>query len=142
MFSSFFCRFMVSSTFVLLICGCGNDKLPLGKVEGKVLYQGKPLEFGSVMFQPEKGPIAKSTIRSDGTFVLSTYVEGDGAVIGSHAVQVRCFSSQNPNAPRSNSNGETSLGQLLIPKKYTRYGTSGLTAEVAKENEPIVLNLE
>ena len=128
--------------FLLLIVGCGGDKMPLGKIEGKVLFRGSPLEFGSVMFQPEKGPVAKGKIQPDGTFVLSTYSDGDGAVIGHNAVQVRCFSSQSPNAPPPNPNTESTPGQSLIPEKYTRFDTSGLTAEVAERNEPIVLNLQ
>ncbi|MEA1950112.1 MAG: hypothetical protein U9N87_01920 [Planctomycetota bacterium] len=133
---------VVCAVLLLSASGCGDGKLPLGKVEGKVLYKGQPLKFGAVLFQPLEGPPAKGRIQSDGTFVLGTYTDSDGAVLGRHQVQVRCFTSQDPNAPPANANTEASLGKSLIPIKYVRYQTSGLREEVAENNEPVVIELK
>ena len=75
------------------IAGCerGPNTVP---VSGKVSYNGTPLEFGSVMFQPPSGQPALGEIQSDGTFSLSTYRPGDGAVVGRHKVRIACYESQ------------------------------------------------
>lgn len=111
------------------VCGCGRDKLDVAPAKGKVTYNGNALEFGSVVFQPEKGIPARGDIKSDGTFVLGTYAETDGAILGKHKVRVTCNESQRPGyaAPTGE---EAGVGKSLIPKKYTRAQTSGLTEEV------------
>ena len=110
---------------------------------GRVTFEGKPLQFGTVMFQLESGgQPARAMIQSDGTFELSTFEEGDGAIVGNHKVRVTSYSSQDPQQQaRSGPTGDT-LGKLLIPKRYTMFGTSGLTATVAPDqNEPYVFEL-
>lgn len=110
-------------------------------VRGKVLYNGQPLPFGSVMFQPDKGQPAMADIGTDGSFTLSSYGPNDGAVPGKHAVSVSCYEGQRP----GKAGGGDSLGKLLIPLKYTRFGSSGLSADVqdtaGKEPQEIVLEL-
>jgi hypothetical protein len=124
---------------ILLLAGCNRGPLVV-PVSGKVLYNGKPLQFGSVTFQPPSGQPAQGEIQHDGTFVLSTYRPNDGAVVGTHKVRVACYESQKNLAARSP--GEQSLGRLLIPTKYTFFDQSGLTAEVRPdENAPLVFEL-
>jgi hypothetical protein len=110
-------------------------------VKGKVLYNGEPLPFGSVMFQPDKGQPAVGDLAADGTFTLSSYGPNDGAVPGKHSVSISCYEGHRP----GKASGGDSLGKLLIPLKYTRFGSSGLTAEVqdtaGKEPQEIVLEL-
>ena len=125
--------------FLLVGCSRYPDTVP---VSGKILYNGEPLKFGSVMFQPRQGQPARAQIQPDGTFALGTYKKEDGAVLGEHRVRVMCYTSQNPNAPTAGTVGEQSLGTPLIPLKYSRLGTSGLTAEVTTElEEPLVFEL-
>lgn len=124
---------------IVVFAGCKRnpDTVP---VTGKVLYNGQPLTFGSVTFQPARGQAARGEIHSDGTFELSTYRRGDGAVAGSHKVRVACYESQDPARPKGP--GEQTLGRSLIPLKYTLLDQSGLTAKVtADTSEPIVFNL-
>ena len=119
----------------------GCDRGPtLVPVTGKVLYKGKPLEFGSVMFQPPSGQPAVGEIQPDGTFTLSTFRPDDGAVVGTHKVRIACYESQRRGTAKGP--GEQSLGRLLIPMKYTLFDQSGLTADVREDqNEPIVFEL-
>ena len=110
-------------------------------VKGKVLYNGQPLPFGSVMFQPDRGQAAVGDLTADGTFMLSSYGPNDGAVPGRHSVSVSCYDGQRP----GKTGGGDSLGKLMIPLKYTRFGSSGLTAEVkdvsGEQPQEIVLEL-
>jgi hypothetical protein len=126
-------------TMICLLSGC-NSGPTVVPVTGKVLYNGRPLEFGSVTFQPPRGQPAQGEIQSDGTFVLSSYRPNDGAVVGKHQVRVACYESQKKGAPKQP--GEQSLGKMLIPINYTLFDQSGLTADVRAEgNEPFVFQL-
>ncbi len=125
---------------LLFLTGCGPSRPALAPVTGKVLYKGQPLAFGSVMFQPEGGQPARAVIQPDGTFVLWTYKEGDGAAIGKHKIRVTCYEGQKAPAPGEEKK-ERGLGANLIPVRYNSIDTSGLTAEVKKQNEPVVLEL-
>jgi len=117
----------------LAIAGCGGSRLKTVPVEGKLAYKGEALKFGSVLFQPEHGPPARGEIQPDGTFRLSTFGTNDGAVLGTHRVQIACNESQDPNAPPPNPDVEVARGESLIPEKYSNYATSGITFEVEDE---------
>jgi hypothetical protein len=121
-----------------IVGSCGSGQLPVAPAGGKVLYRGKSLEFGSVMFQPNAGPPARGIIQPDGTFQLSTYGVNDGAVLGTHRVRVACFESQQANAP---ARAEAGLGKSLIPSKYANLASSGLHVEVKPDAEPYVFEL-
>jgi hypothetical protein len=127
---------------VVLVTGGGCKRNPrVVQVRGKVLYNGQPLPYGSVMFQPDKGQPAMADIGTDGSFTLSSYGPNDGAVPGKHSVSVSCYEGQRP----GKTGGGDSLGKLMIPLKYTRFGSSGLSAEVkdvtGEQAQEIVLEL-
>lgn len=132
------CLLLVS---LAALAGCGNKHLPMAAVEGKVLFRGEPLEFGGVLFQPDVGPPALGAIEPDGTFRLSTYRDGDGAVVGLHRVQINCYDVQRPGAVKARS-GEVGVGKSLIPTEYTRYDSSGIRVDVQSRNEPVVIELQ
>ena len=73
-----------------LAAGC-TDQPQVAPTRGTVTLDGKPLPGGRVMFEPIAtgesklvGKAAFGQIQADGSFVLTTYKEGDGAMIGSH----------------------------------------------------------
>ncbi len=125
-----------------MTAGCQSE-LELIPVHGQVLFQGEPLEYGSVMFQPEgNGPLARATIEPDGTFVLSTDSPADGVRPGSSRVRVTAFEAQKSGlaGPKDR---EMSLGRSAIPKKYLSFGTSGIVVDVTPQMKlPLVLELE
>jgi hypothetical protein len=125
----------------IIAAGCGSKRLPTAPIEGKVLFHGKPLEFGGVLLQPDNGPPAQGRIEPDGTFRLSTYREHDGAVLGKHRVQIACYEAQRP-AAKASSRIEPGLGRPLVPTKYLRTDTSGLAVEVKPRNDPLVFDLK
>lgn len=80
-----------------LLTGCsgGLKEFPVAEVSGVVLCEGKPVPFAKVQFNPQAAEGSKSAevgkpgfafADKDGKFVLSTYGEGDGAVVGKHTV--------------------------------------------------------
>lgn len=77
----------------LALAGCGRSDFPTAKVKGRVTYQGQGVANASVTFAPsgEGGLVGKSALGAtdaSGNFVLSTYQNEDGAVVGKHKVAV------------------------------------------------------
>ena len=128
----------------LLLCavtaGCSGGRLPMAAVQGKVTYHGKPLEFGSVIFQPQAGPTASGPIQADGSFRLSTYGRDDGAVLGKHQVLITCYDNQRPAGAPPDLSKEPGAGRSLIPPIYSTMN-SPLEIEVKKGMEPVALEL-
>ena len=136
-------RVVFVSLVAFLIGGCGPQQLPVAPVKGQIFYQGKPMEFGSVMFQPTAGPPARGVIQPDGTFELSTYGVNDGVVVGTHKIRIACVESQRGlnGGPRTKPGDVASEDKPLIPLKYSHLDSSGLIAEVTSSNEPFVWHL-
>lgn len=111
----------------VLAAGCGREnQLETIKVTGRVTLDGQPLGSGTVVFMPQKGPGAKGTIGSDGSFRMGTYAEGDGAVAGRHQVAVIALDPKAMAAAK----GPDAYVPSLIPERYNSSATSGLTFEV------------
>jgi len=123
-------------------CGSPSNRAQVVAVTGQVQLDGKPLEFGSISFQPiQGGQPARGDIDSEGGFVLSTYQEGDGAAVGRHRVKVACYAKQDP-AMKEQQAGD-SLGDSLIPERYTSFAMSGIEVSVlAQGNSPFVFELQ
>lgn len=75
----------------LALPGCGSSgDFATSPVRGKVTFNGQPVTGGSVTFRPVStggalaGKPASATLQADGTYVLTTYKDGDGAVVGKH----------------------------------------------------------
>jgi hypothetical protein len=131
---------------LILLAGCGSDpdKPKLARVSGKVTYKGKAISPGSVTFNPVGGgeqsgtQIATGQLDSDGSFSLTTFNTGDGAVIGQHVVTIdaRGEDINQINQPKDDGTIAYVLPQPLIPEKYTRADQSPLryTVEEDKDN--------
>jgi hypothetical protein len=130
--------FGLLAAVVLSLAGC-DDNPPVAPASGKVLYNGQPLPYGNIMFQPAQGQTGGAVIQPDGTFRVSTFSEYDGAIIGSHKVSVACYSAQSPSAQAKRTGGEMSLGESLIPAQYSFLDQSGLTAEIPAEGTDSLL---
>lgn len=79
---------------VWLGCGTGGE-FPTAATTGRVLCEGQPVPSVLVFFEPlqsgKSALVGKQGIGyadADGKFVVSTYGENDGAVIGRHRVRV------------------------------------------------------
>jgi hypothetical protein len=76
----------------LSLAGCGGTGgAATAKVTGKVTHNGEPVKGGTLTFGPinptEEGVASGvANVQQDGTFTVSTYGEGDGAVLGKHRV--------------------------------------------------------
>lgn len=91
-----FHRAAIVACLALAAAGCGDDgKPPMGSVTGTVTYKGEPLTPGSVIFSPvnateeQPGQPATGQLASDGSYRLTTFDDGDGAIVGEHIVTVQ-----------------------------------------------------
>lgn len=75
--------------------GCGDGRLKVSKVRGKVVYKGQGVPNTTVIFVPvgetvqalgKMRPFAYG--QPDGQFEIKTYVEGDGAPPGQYRVSI------------------------------------------------------
>lgn len=121
-----------------LIAGCKNaHELDTAPVSGKVLLNGKPLTRGTVTFAPQKGRVANGDIRSDGTFELSTYRSGDGAIVGSHKAAVIVLRTDID--PRVGPEKDKPI--MVTPPRYATAEESGLKYEVKVGQNNFTLEL-
>jgi hypothetical protein len=82
----------------LLAIGCGGNGLPMTAVSGKVTFDGAPPPAGGrITFTPTEvsGDLPRrpglGRFNTDGTFVVSSFREGDGLVPGAYRVKVSCL---------------------------------------------------
>jgi hypothetical protein len=82
------------------ICGCSQAEFSVTPLKGKVICKGRPVTEGLVQFSPVSsgnpmsGKTGAGEIDRDGTFVVTTYSQGDGAVVG------KCRITAGPNDPK------------------------------------------
>jgi hypothetical protein len=136
-------------TFAL--SGCGGSKV--AKVTGQVTYGGKAVTGGKIMFYPESGRMALGEIGADGSYTLTTFKPGDGALVGRHRVAIEAtrVGPGSYEAPKSIEE-EIALSkqgvpggkvlvagkvEWLVPQAYARPETSGLTATVGSDPNEI-----
>jgi hypothetical protein len=127
------CSFVASLLLVALACPGCNSKSGTAQVRGTVELDGKPLASGAIATIPQSGRGAKATIEN-GQFVLGTFAENDGALLGTHQVAVVVYEKS------TGVGAEAAAGKLLIPERYTNPQTSGLTIDVTASgpNEPVL----
>lgn len=108
---------------------------PTYPVTGVVMHAGAPVAGATVVFvsEPSDGSSQVAAVgRTDGAgrFRLRTFRDGDGAVAGSHAVQIEKLTwiRQPADHPEDSRPPEP---VSLLPERYRTAATSGLTAAVA-----------
>ena len=123
---------VLSAMAITVVGGCGSDTPTTVKVRGSVQFDGQPLDFGGVLLQPAGGRLGKGKIEPDGTFVISTYDTGDGAIVGPMNIGVTAVRLQGD--PR-----EGGTREWLIPEKFGSPDTSGLQYELTHGAENVLL---
>jgi hypothetical protein len=123
-------RFLVILLFAPLVCGCGDGRPMRVPVAGTVLIDGQPLKRGSLRFVPANGRSSFGSLDDQGRFKLTCFETDDGAIIGTHQVEVAASESLSPIKTKWHA-----------PKKYSNYATSGLTQEISGPINNVEINL-
>lgn len=118
----------------IVVLGCGSDRPDTATVRGVVELDGKPLsgfDNAGVLLTPKGGRMAKGVVQDDGSFELSTFGSGDGAIVGPAHVTVSATVDE-PGAVTV----DRGIGvRWIIPERFGGED-SGLSCDVAagKEN--------
>lgn len=122
---------MAVMAVLLALTGCGSDGPKMVPVSGTVTIDGQPLTYGQIQVLPNGWRPASSPIGSDGRFMLTTTVSGDGCPVGTHNVVVLA--------------GEP-VGQEAMkwhaPKKYANPTTSKLTITITGPTNDLKIELK
>ena len=137
-------------SLVLLLGGCSQDaSMPkLGKVHGKVTYKGQPLDGGRVVFTPaagkggETGQGAIGQIGTDGSYELTTFNTGDGAILGQHVVTVVVPQKGEMPKPDKYSQIKYVLPKNVTPPKYATADKSPLRCTVVEGSTEFNIDLK
>ena len=122
---------------VLALAGCGGDRLKTAVVRGTVTYNGRPVPHGTISFIPASGPSATGELQPDGSYTLTTYRKGDGAVPGRHTVVIVAMQDMSDRLPEQ----RNPLPPPIVPVRYTSLATSDLRAEVKDEENMVNFSL-
>jgi hypothetical protein len=114
---------------VALLAGC-DDRPTRVPVSGIVTIDGQPLNRGNIKFVPKEGRPSAGTIGSDGRFTLTCYDGSDGALLGSHRVQVA-----------SNRIISDSKIEWFAPPKYADFRTSEISVDVTGPVDDVKIEL-
>ena len=126
----------------LCLSGCGGGQLPTYPVNGKVVFEdGTSPQFGTVEFLNDAHQLnARGEIASDGTFSVSTFVDGDGAVEGTHRIAIIQLTTS-PQTAQFNHLIEHDHGDVVDPR-YHDFRTSGLTCQIQTDDNEVTLNVK
>jgi hypothetical protein len=123
--------FLVSS--LLMATGC-TQPIPLHPVSGRVTLEGKAVHKGNIMFVPDatKGnphlQFGVGLLAPDGTYTAKT-IQDEGVKPGWYKVMI--IASENEPEPTL-----AWVPIWIVPEKYTKAETSGLSVEVVPEPAP------
>jgi len=124
-------------TLVLLATGgCGGEKSDMVPIRGEVIYEGKPVTQGQVVYlpkNPQTGRQSSGPIKPDGTFVMTTQKGGDGVKFGEYEIVVFGYGTDPGDGATSREAVESARKKApksVIPTKYSSRGASGLSDTV------------
>jgi hypothetical protein len=132
----------------LLLAGCGPSRPETAMVAGHVTFRGKAVDSGRITFYPAQGRPATGAIASDGTYALTTFRNGDGAVMGKHRVTIEARRITGEPMPKTFAEEKSQLvpaGQRkvewIVPEQFAQQDTSPLAAEVVRGGNTINFDL-
>jgi hypothetical protein len=126
------------ATAAVVLAGCGSNDKKTAVVRGTVTYDGKAVPNGTVSFIPADGRSATGEVQPDGSYILTTYRKGDGAILGQHKVVIVAMEDMSNRLPEA----RNPLPPSIIPVKYTSLATSDLRADVKDQENIIDFKLE
>jgi hypothetical protein len=127
-----FWRLLLSMCAVCLLQGCGSQYPTTVPIQGTITYRGKPIDKGEVQFSPKddatgaRRRLAVGEVDAQGSYTLSTFTKGDGAMPGEYAVTITL--------PKRKSGVEVAEGvapaEQFIPTIYSALDKTPLKATI------------
>jgi hypothetical protein len=141
----------IASAASLACSGSPGDRPPLYPVKGRVLYKGKPIAGGVVVYEredggakasaagPGGGPLrATGRIEPDGGFRLTAFPGAEGVPEGRYKVGISSVPPRTEGGPLDAGATAKKGDPDVLRGRYADPSKSGLQAEVLKDgpNEP------
>lgn len=131
------CALAAWAPLIIVAAGCGSDT-PIGRVHGRVAFQGKPLTEGVVYFSNSQAAVHLTTkIETDGSYVLKTY-DANGLPYGDYVVTVLPPAADlvtgQPTQPQKEFPN--------IPARYRDAATSGLKLTINARDNPFNIDMQ
>ncbi|MEY4566843.1 MAG: hypothetical protein RLY14_1813 [Planctomycetota bacterium] len=84
-------NYLSAILLLMSFLGCGERPPKLVSVEGKVLFEGKPVTAGSIIFHPAQNNAytrdnPSSLLQLDGGFTMKTFPFGEGVSPGDYTI--------------------------------------------------------
>ncbi len=113
---------------LLVSPGCGDGSPRMYPARGKVVFSdGDPVRLGTVeLLSDEHGTTATGKIEEDGTFVLGTLTDSDGASAGSHRAIVAQVAVFDGTLQHQRDHGD------MVDPLYASYTSSPLKVTIRK----------
>jgi hypothetical protein len=119
------------------VVGCGSNGPKMIPIHGQVTFKGAPLinvTQGIIRYSPKQAGTsareATGRIQPDGSFVLTTLSKADGVVFGDYDISVSAYSAPMLTREQTESGVPHANRKLMIPEKYLKANTSGLSDTV------------
>ena len=126
------------ATGALGLTSCGDGRVPAYPVRGKVLYEGRPAEYATVVFYPQGGSESLQEIKphgrvgADGYYSVKTYIVNDGAPAGDYKVAIE-WPGEDPAEPGDPDDPEyVPFGPDRLQGRYADPETSGFRVTIVK----------
>lgn len=124
--------------------GCGGGASDAPKVvpaAGVINYNGAGVADATVVFYPEKGPVATGKTDAKGAFQVRTNGQL-GATPGKNKVTVAVAAQAGDPPPADGNEMALAEKQSAVPRKYNSQDSTDLTVEIPAEgNKNLVLDL-
>lgn len=130
---SFANRYLRVMHILFLTCvttGCGSTN-SLVSVTGKVTYQGKPLDHGSITFVSRTSRQATGEIERGEIVGVTTTAVNDGIAAGDYLVAITSHD-------RSEKYKNSMTAPSVIPLRYADIVTSGLKATIQPNHDNVL----
>lgn len=125
--------------FLVMTGGCNRSGLDLVPVTGEVTFNGAPVVGAGVIFVPSQGGLPGMAVTdAEGQFELKTANE-EGAKVGPY--QVTISKIQTITIPQQHG-FPVYQTKSLIPPKYRKTTTSGLTVDVVDDDNHFEFELK
>ena len=124
----------------ILTAGCSNQP-PTYPVSGQVTFSdGEPVDSGTIEYRSDElGLNARGKISSDGSYQLTTFRPGDGAVAGDHKVViVQHIVVETPRPVEHGGSGHAHKPHRAVDRSFANYRETPLVGSVSDRDENVI----
>ena len=135
-----------------LSAGCSSGGLPsdAAAVTGKVTHDGQAVANAVVTFLSDSGYAAVGKTNDEGVYQISSAEIPGGTKPGSYKIMVskveqtggKVLTEEDPGYDPKNPQAGGPKTKHLLPEKYSKIGSSGLTADVKAGENTVDLSLD